>query len=60
MNSSLGFIAKILVLSTAISLAIKYGGPLLPISASSTTAWVAILLPSLLMAGLLGWRTRSS
>ncbi|NJP10645.1 MAG: hypothetical protein HC866_15195 [Leptolyngbyaceae cyanobacterium RU_5_1] len=51
-----GFILKILVLSGLISIAIKYGGPLLPISGTPAIALIAVLSPTILMAIALGWR----
>ncbi|UBF25021.1 hypothetical protein K9N68_25790 [Kovacikia minuta CCNUW1] len=45
-----------MVLSTAVAIAIKYGGPYLSITASSTNALIAVWLPSLFMATLLSWR----
>ncbi|EKQ67828.1 hypothetical protein OsccyDRAFT_4119 [Leptolyngbyaceae cyanobacterium JSC-12] len=52
----IGFILKVLALSVLISIGIKQGGGYLPVTPTATTAWVAVLTPSLLLAGLLGWR----
>lgn len=51
-----GFVVKVMVLSALLSIAIKYGGPYLPISGNTTNALIAVWLPSVLMAALLGWR----
>lgn len=53
-----GFILKVMALSAALSIAIKYGGPWLPVVGNTPTVLVAILLPSLVMAIGLGWRWR--
>ncbi|MBF2029075.1 MAG: hypothetical protein IGS48_20330 [Oscillatoriales cyanobacterium C42_A2020_001] len=50
------FILKVLVLSIFLSVLIKQGGPYLPIAATNTTALIAVLTPSIFLAGLLGWR----
>ncbi|OLP17867.1 hypothetical protein BST81_12460 [Leptolyngbya sp. 'hensonii'] len=52
------YILKILALSVIISCGIRYLGPMLPISPSPTIAVVAILLPSTIMALLLGLRAK--
>jgi membrane protein implicated in regulation of membrane protease activity len=51
-----GVMTKVGVLSIVLSIAIKYGGPLLPIAATSTNALIAVWVPALLIATLLGWR----
>jgi len=53
-----GFIIKVFGLSTLISIAIKYGAPYLAISETNATAIAVVLLPSILMAIALGWRSR--
>jgi len=55
-----GFIIKVFGLSTLISIAIKYGAPYLAISETNATAIAVVLLPSILMAIALGWRSRQS
>ncbi|PIG94612.1 hypothetical protein [Gloeocapsopsis sp. IPPAS B-1203] len=45
-----GFIFKVLLLSAFISVLIKYGGLYLPLSPTSTTALIVVLLPSIFMA----------
>jgi hypothetical protein len=52
-RSDLIFIVKVIALSGAIGLAIKYLGPRLPLDPSLGLAAVLLLGPSLLMASLL-------
>ena len=52
MNNAAGFLVKVAVLSALLSLAIKYGGPLLPIAAPFTNdlnglVTAIVVLPSL-------------
>jgi hypothetical protein len=56
MTSEIWFVAKVLFLSTLISVMIKYGGQFLPIEANTNNALIAILLPALVMAILLAKR----
>lgn len=56
MDNKPAFILKVLILSALISLLIKYGGPLLDLPATATSALVAVLLPSVVVGLLLGWR----
>ena len=56
MNTQLGFILKILLLSAVISLAIKYGGQYLALQPTVSTALAIVLLPSLIIGFNLGWR----
>ncbi|WP_162182991.1 hypothetical protein [Neosynechococcus sphagnicola] len=58
MRSNLSFLNKVLLLSVLLSLLIKYGGKLLPLNATSTTAAIAVVVPTLIMAAILGWRAR--
>jgi hypothetical protein len=51
--SDLGFIIKVLVLSTGLGVAIKYLAPVLPLSPSLGLAIAFLVGPSALMAGLL-------
>lgn len=53
-------ILKVLGLSVLLSFAIKYGGPFFPTAATSTNAWVAVLVPPSLMAIALAWRWQVS
>lgn len=52
-QSSLGFLLKVIGLSTILSVAIKDLGPLLPISASNRLALGVVLTPSLVLGVLL-------
>ena len=55
MNTQIvGFILKILLLSTALSLLIKYGGQYLNLIPTTTTVLVIILMPSLVIGLILG------
>jgi hypothetical protein len=56
MGSQTNFILKVLILSTAISLAIKYGGSSLSIAATSGNTLVAVLTPTFILAIALLWR----
>ena len=56
MNTQAGFVFKILLLSTALSLSIKYGGRYLGLQPTVTTALAIVLLPSLIVGLILGWR----
>ncbi len=58
MNDTVAFVVKILILSTLLSVLIKYGGQLLSISPTVAIAIAVILLPSIIMAIALGWRSR--
>jgi hypothetical protein len=53
-----GFIVKVFGLSALISVAIKYGAPYLAVPETNATAIAVVLLPSILMAIALGWRSR--
>ncbi len=56
MSSQAGLIVKILLLSIALSLLIKYGGQYLFLEATTTTALTIVLLPSVIIGLILGWR----
>jgi hypothetical protein len=58
MTAILMILLRVLVLSLAISCGIVFGGPLLNIPANTTTATIGVLLPSLVLAVLLGWWQR--
>ena len=58
MNDAFVFIVKIVILSTILSLLIKYGGQLLPIAPTVNIAIATILLPSIIVAFALTWRAR--
>ena len=56
MDTQTNVIVKIFLLSAAVSVLIKYGGPSLPVAATSINAWVAVLTPTLILAIALVWR----
>ena len=56
MSSQAGLIVKILLLSIALSLLVKYGGRYLFLEATATTALTIVLLPSIIIGLILGWR----
>jgi hypothetical protein len=47
---------RVTLVSVALSVAIKFGAPLLKIPANNTTATIGVLLPVLLVAFTLWWR----
>lgn len=53
----LGVIVKVLVLSAGVSVAIKYLAPFLAIPATDTNALIGVLLPTIVMGLILGWRS---
>ncbi|NWF61115.1 MAG: hypothetical protein HXY43_18110 [Fischerella sp.] len=56
MESQIGFVLKVFLLSAVISVLIKYAGIFLPIPATATNALILVLLPTVLMAIALLWR----
>ncbi len=58
MNDTVAFVVKIFIFSTVLSVVIKYGGQLLPISPTVIIAIAAILLPSIIIAIALSWRSQ--
>jgi hypothetical protein len=52
-----GFILKVLVISTGLSILIKYGGPSLSIAATPANALTLVFVPTLIVANGLLWRT---
>ena len=56
MNTQAGFIFKILLVSTLLSILIKYGGEYVPIQPTTTTAIIIVLFPSVAIGFLLGWQ----
>jgi CBS-domain-containing membrane protein len=56
MNSNIAFIIKVVLLSAAVSLAIKYVGPILSIPPSNAIAFITVLTPSLTLAAILSWK----
>lgn len=51
-----GFILEVLVISAGLSILIKYGGPTLSISPTSTNALLIVFVPTVVMAIALGTR----
>ncbi len=49
MDGNTAFILKVFLMSIALSLAIKYGGPSLSIPSSNAIALIAVLTPSLIL-----------
>jgi hypothetical protein len=47
---------RVTIISVALSVAIKFGAPLLEIPANNTTATIGVLLPVVLIAIILGWQ----
>ena len=61
MNSQIIFISKVLIISLSISIFIKYIGNVIEITESTPIAnysLIAIILPSLILAIILGWRSK--
>jgi hypothetical protein len=56
MASPISFVLKVLLLSTVISILIKYGGGSLNLPATSGTAIGLVLSPTIVMAIALSWR----
>ena len=56
MNSKIGFILKIAIASLLLSLLIKYGGQTLPLNSTNAIALIIVLLPSVILAIILGLR----
>ncbi|HEY9902251.1 MAG TPA: hypothetical protein V6D43_07450 [Candidatus Sericytochromatia bacterium] len=56
MASQTNFILKVLILSAAISVSIKYGGSSLLIAATSVNTLIAVLTPTFIVAIALLWR----
>ncbi|NJL81921.1 MAG: hypothetical protein HC890_01120 [Chloroflexaceae bacterium] len=52
------FVLKIIFFSAVSSLAIKYGGRLLPLTPTASAALMAVIIPTLGMALFLGWCSR--
>lgn len=56
MNTQAGFILKVVFLSAILSFLIKYGGKFIPITDRTFDALLLVLLPTLCMSLILGWR----
>ncbi|WP_013321198.1 hypothetical protein [Gloeothece verrucosa] len=59
-NAQIGFILKVLLLSTGLSILIKYGGPLVQIPATPINALIGISLLPLIMLIALWWRSKEA
>ena len=55
-----GFILKIAIASLLLSELIKYGGRLLPITPTNSLVTIIVLLPSLALAIIFGWKYQQS
>jgi hypothetical protein len=58
MASQITFVLKVLLLSAGLAVAIRYLAPLLNVPATAVTALVMVLVPMLIVAIGLGWRSR--
>lgn len=58
-NSQVGFVIKVLLLSAVLSVGVKYGGRFLPLSPTSVNALLIVLLPLVIVSLLLGWRAKN-
>ena len=58
MSDTVVFIVKIFILSSILSVLIKYGGRVLAISPTVTIAIAVVLLPSIIIVLALGWRAQ--
>ncbi len=56
MSPLVSTLLRVIVLSTLISIAIKFGAPQLAIPANTATATIGVFGPVLLIAIILGWR----
>lgn len=55
MNQAI-FILKIVAISWGLSILIKYGGEYLHLQPTAATALIIVLMPSLIIGLILGWR----
>lgn len=53
-KSSINLVLKVLGASLVLAIAIKYGAPYLAIPPTSAIALISVLLPSVILAGVLG------
>ena len=56
MDTQTGFIIKILLLSATLSVLVKYGGRYVPIQPTNAIATIIVILPSLVIGLILGWK----
>ncbi len=57
MDNKVGFLLKVLLLSAAVSVFIKYVGPSLSIPLSVTNTLIAVFFPSIALALVFLWRS---
>lgn len=58
MSDQISFLFKILIFSLILSVSIKYGGRYVPLQPTNVTALTIVLMPSLIIGLILGWRYR--
>jgi hypothetical protein len=58
MYSQIRFVIKVLIISTVLSVAIVYVGPVLAIAPTQFNALLAIIIPVMLVIAALLWRSR--
>ncbi|MEL6442264.1 MAG: hypothetical protein AAFQ80_23835 [Cyanobacteria bacterium J06621_8] len=51
-----GFVFKVLLWSTGLSLLVKYGGSYLALLPTATNALIIVFMPSLILSLVLSWR----
>ena len=56
MDNKLNFLLKVFILSTALSLFIKYSGVFVTIPATAAIALIAVFLPPVFLTILLSWK----
>ncbi|MEG3926475.1 hypothetical protein QUA00_27900 [Microcoleus sp. T2B6] len=57
MDGNTAFILKVFLMSIALSLTIKYGGPILSIPSTAAIALIAVFTCTIILAALLSWRS---
>lgn len=55
LRENLGFVLKVIVASTLMSVAIRVWGPAVPIAPTSLNALILVLLPTTVLLILFGW-----
>jgi len=58
MGTQVNFILKILILSVAVSVLLKYVGSSLPIAPTLLNAMITVMIPTIVVAIALLWRTK--
>ena len=56
MNTQAGFVLKVVFFSAILSFLIKYGGKFVPITSTTFTALIIVLLPTLILSLIFVWR----